>query len=174
MMDSKITVTKANELIKASYKLSVIETQIIIYGISLINPVHSEFPREYTIEVRDFAKAFGKSLNNAYRDLKKAILGKFWERDIRYFDDIKNLHVRERWLTKVSYSDGKGILKIKFSEEVQPFLYQLFKNFTVYYLEQVTKLRSVYSIRFYELCVMEINRSKKVILLYMIRRIRMA
>ena len=150
--------TRANALIEASYRFELLEMQIMLYGVSLINPVSVDFPTEYIIDIKKFAQVFNKEFKNVYREIKKTILGSFWERDITY--KIENgKYEKNRWLTSVQYGDGEGYLRITFNEKLQPYLHKLSNRFTVYYVDQIAKFKSVYSVRFYEFSIMEINKS---------------
>ena len=140
-------VTKSNALVKASYRLTLTEMQITLYGVSLINPKAKEFPLEYEIEISKFAAMFNREHGEIYQDVKDAVLKKFWQRDIRYWDEKTSKDTAIRWLAKISYSDKSGSFRLKFSEEVKPFLHQLAKNFTVYYIDQIYHSRI--SLRFF-------------------------
>lgn len=151
--------TKANALIEASYRFELLEMQVLLYGVSLVNPVNKDFPTEYVIDIKRFAEIFHKDLKNVYRELKKTILGSLWERDVTYkLDDGKD--EKNRWLVSVTYCNNEGYLKVFFNPKLQPFLHQLSKNFTVLYIDQVAKFKSFYSVRIYEFAIMEINKSK--------------
>lgn len=154
------SVTKSNALIEASYRLSLTEMQLILYGISLINPLAKNFPLKYSIDISQFAKLFDRDHKDIYGEIKKAVLSKFWERDFSYEDEKGNI-ITNRWLTQVTHHDKNGFIQIKFSEEVQPYLHQLSKNFTKYYIENIVNFKSIYSIRFYELSIMELKNKDK-------------
>ena len=49
---NKHSVTKHNGLIQAGYRLSLNEARIVLYGISLINPLAEDFPLEYQIDIK--------------------------------------------------------------------------------------------------------------------------
>jgi plasmid replication initiation protein len=153
-------ITKANALINASYRLSLTEMQIVLYGVSLINPISKEVPLEYQIKISDFATLFNRNHGDIYQDIKQAVFNKFWLRDIRYIDEKTAKYIAIRWLTKIEYSDNTGFFSVKFSEEIKPFLRELSTRFTVYYIDQIAKFRSVYSVRFYEYAILEINKMK--------------
>jgi len=156
------SVTKFNGLIDASYRLSLNEARIVFYGISLINPLSKEFPLEFKIDIKRFSDIFNIASNNAYTIIKKAAMDRFWEREFT-FKTEKNKHMRVRWLTGIEYEDNKGYLKIFINPQLKPFLHQLASgNFTRYYLENITNFKSVYSVRFYEIAIMELKRSKQV------------
>lgn len=154
------SVTKSNTLIEAGYRLSLTEMQIILYGISLVNPLSENFPLEYKIDIKRFAELFGRDHGDIYDEVKTAVLSKFWERDFSYQDEKGNT-VTNRWLTQIKHQDKQGFIQIKFSEDVQPYLHQLSGNFTTYYLEHIANFKSIYSVRLYELAIMELKKSKK-------------
>ena len=155
----KKLVTKHNNLIEASYRLSLNEARILFYGISLINPLSDDFPLEYVIDVKDFAKMFNIESNNVYKVIKETVMDKFWEREFTFptEDDRKK---RYRWLISIEYGDKEGYLKVFFHPQIQPFLRQLKKNFTSYYLEKIAHFKSIYSVRFYEMSIMHLKRSE--------------
>jgi len=153
------SITKSNSLIEAGYRLSLTEMQIILYGISLINPVRKNFPLCYRIDISRFAEMFGREHGQIYNEVKEAVQKRFWERDFSYKDEDGKT-ITNRWLTRIRHQDKTGFIEIKFSEEVQPYLHQLQNRFTTYYIEQIADMKSVYSVRFYELGIMHLNKSK--------------
>lgn len=154
-----LSVTKSNALIDAGYRLSLTEIQIILYGIGLINPLQKDFPLSYRIDIDRFAEMFNREHGQIYKEVKEAVLKRFWERDFSYTDE-KGKIVTLRWLTKIVHEDKTGYLEIKFSSEIQPYLHQLQQNFTTYYIDQISKFKSIYSIRFYEYAIMFLNKQK--------------
>jgi plasmid replication initiation protein len=152
-------ITKANALIQASYRLSLNEMQILLYGVSLINPLVKEFPLEYKIDIKDFSDKFGKDLKSCYREVKESVINKMWERDFSYEIGDDKVYKR-RFLTDIIYGDKEGYIKICFHPKVAPYLHQLSQKFTVYYIDQIAKLKSIYSVRFYEFMIMEINKAQ--------------
>ena len=157
-MDIK-SVTKYNELIDASYRLSLNEARIILYGISLINPISKEFPLEFKIDIKRFATMFNIESHNVYSRVKQTVMGKFWEREFT-LPVKENKKLRMRWLTSVEYGDSRGYIKIFINPQLKPFLHQLSGNFTKYYLKNIARFKSFYSIRFYEISIMHLKRKK--------------
>ena len=157
-METKLRISKNNALIDASYRLSLTEMQIVLYGIGLINPLQENFPLSYRIDIDRFAKMFGRQHGQIYKEVKEAVIKRFWERDFSYIDE-KGKTVTLRWLTKMVYEDKTGYIEIKFSAEVQPYLHALQSNFTTYYIEQVAKFKSIYSVRLYEHSLMVLNKN---------------
>lgn len=155
----QLKVSKDNALIDASYRLSLTEMQIVLYGIGLINPTQPEFPLNYRIDIKKFADMFNRSHGQIYQEVKEAIVKRFWERDFSYLDE-KGRTVTLRWLTKMVHEDKSGYIEIKFSEEIQPYLHQLQGNFTTYYIDKIAKFKSIYSVRLYEYSIMYLNKNK--------------
>mgnify|MGYP001594273499 CR=1 FL=1 len=153
-----LRISKNNALINASYRLTLTEMQIVLYGIGLMNPIQPDFPRSYRIDIDRFAKMFGRQHKDIYKEVKAAVVKRFWERDFSYVDE-KGKTVVLRWLTKMVYEDKSGYLEIKFSEEIQPYLSSLQGNFTAYYIDQIANFKSIYSVRFYEYALMFLNKN---------------
>lgn len=154
------SITKSNKMIEAGYRLTLTEMQIVLYGISLINPTDKKFPLVYEINISDFSMMFNKEHSKIYNDIKSAIRKKFWERDFSYMNE-QGKTVTCRWLTRITHQDKTGFIEIKFSEEIQPYLHQLQKQFTCYYINNIASMKSIYSVRFYEFSIMELKISKR-------------
>jgi len=155
---NKHSVTKHNGLIQAGYRLSLNEARIVLYGISLINPLAEDFPLEYQIDIKGFAQMFGLESKNIYGLIKETVMSKFWDREFTI--DISDERKRRlRWLIGIEYADKKGHLKIFMNPLLKPLLHQLKGHFTSYHLEQIALFQSVYSVRLYEVSLMHINKS---------------
>jgi len=165
-MAKSFSVTKHNDLITSAYRLTLTEMQVILYGISLINPLDGKFPRSYEINIKNFSDMFHRNKKNTYRDVKDAIMRRFWDREFTFHDKYETnrqgelVRARVKWVTTVKYSDKAGFLKIYFNPEIEEYLHNLKGNFTTYYIKQVSKFKRFYSVRFYEIAVMHLNKSK--------------
>jgi len=160
-MSKNLSITKSNSLIKSSYRLSLNEMRVVIYGISLVNPLNSEFPSSYEINIKRFAEHFGikAAERSFYKELKEAIVNRFWERELSYWDYNKKRTVKERWLIRVEYADREGVIKLYYNPLIKDELQQLTKNFTTYFLSNIVEMKSIYGIRLYEICLMEYKKS---------------
>ena len=154
------SITKYNGLIEASYRLSLNEARIVFYGISLINPINNEFPLEYKIDIKRFAEMFHIESHNVYSMIKDTVMNKFWEREFT-FSTEKNKKMRVRWLIGIEYANDDGYLKIFMNPQLQPFLHKLSGNFTRYYIDKIANFKSIYSVRFYEYAIMNLNKLRK-------------
>lgn len=165
-MNKSFSVTKHNDLITSAYRLSLTEMQIILYGVSLVNPTDGKFPRSYEIQINKFAKMFNRNHKEVYRDVKDAVMKRFWDREFTFHDKYETnilgetVRARVKWVTTVKYSDKAGFIKIYFNPEIEEYLHNLKSNFTTYYIKQVSKFKRFYSVRFYELAVMNLNKSQ--------------
>lgn len=149
-------VVKSNRLVEASYRLTLIEQQIILYaicksresgeGLSAINPVR--------IIALEFAEQFGAGKDCVYEQLKTALKTLYLRTvKIREKDGATNKQeIKEsRWISMQSYIDAPGHLKLIFAPEILPFIKDLDKEFTPYRLSQIGKMSSTHAVRLYEL-----------------------
>ena len=110
---------------------------------------------------------FNRKHSEIYNDVKEAIMKRFWEREFTFQDKYetnklgKLVRARVKWVTTVKYSDKAGFIKIYFNPEIEDYLHNLKNNFTSYYIEQICKFKRFYSVRFYELSIMNLNKSKR-------------
>ena len=81
-------VVKSNQVIEASYRLSVVEQRVVLSAIAKI-PKMSEVSDDeiYTVSVQDL-QALGVHEKTAYRDLKEAV-NRLYERSISLDIDDK-------------------------------------------------------------------------------------
>jgi plasmid replication initiation protein len=145
-------VIKSNRLIEASYRLSMMEMQLVLMAVSQARDNQTGFDCEtpVTINVAEFEAVFNRT--NAYVQLKEA-LDSLFERyvGIDEIDAEGNHWVRKtRWISEQSYCDGLGSLKIVFAQVMKPYITRLEQEFTSYRIQQIGDLSSVYAVRFYE------------------------
>lgn len=165
-MANSFSITKHNDLITSAYRLTLTEMQIVLYGISLVNPVNDKFPRSYEINIKRFSEMFKREHSQVYRDVKDAIMKRFWDREFTFQDKYETnrlgdlVRARVKWVTTVKYSDKAGFIKIYFNPEIEGYLHNLKNNFTTYYINQICHFKRFYSVRFYELAIMNLNKSK--------------
>lgn len=145
-MKNKLVV-KSNQVIEASYRLSIIEQRVVLSAIAKIpKQVEVSDNEIYTVSVQDL-KSLGIHEKTAYRDLKDAV-SRLYERSIS-LDDGKLTKIR--WVQRVDFSDSKSEIAIRFSKDILPFISNVKANFTQYLLSEVARMQSAYSIRLYEM-----------------------
>ena len=149
-MTSKLIVAKDNKLTQvASYDLSVIEQRLILLCLAKWDS-RIRAPVDYgvTVTVDDFYTELGIERDNAYRDLVKAAI-KLYNRNIHIGNEIDGSNAR--WIYKEEHKKIKGEVTLYFSPEIIPYISELKKKFTKYKLKDVSRFKSSYSFRFYEL-----------------------
>lgn len=159
-MNKTLTVTKHNHLIEASYKLTLEEQRLILACIARINPTDNDIPSSITITADEYAQLFGLKLKNAYHQLREAT-DNLYERDIKIKDAKCRIRKRRRWVQAADYNDSQGSITLSFSDYVKPYLGQLNGLFCSYQLKNVCSLKSIHSIRLYELLNQWRNTGKR-------------
>jgi len=161
---NELKITKSNAIVKSSYRLSLNELRIVLYGLSHIDPTAQEFSLFHRINIKELADFYDigeKDRGSFYDNIKKALLTKFWEREFSYYDEELQEIVRRRWLIEVRYGRKDGTLAYHYNPMIKNQLQQLADKFTSYFLSNVANMKSIYSIRLYEISIMYLNASKK-------------
>lgn len=150
-------VTKHNDLVQASYSLTLDEFRLVLVAVSKIDPRpevggRARYLREQHgifISAHEFASIFQLDRKNAYRQLRDAA-GRLWERTITRIDG--EVQIDLRWLyMRATYGEG-GVLVFFSPQLLDLYLLDLTRNFTSYHLLRISRLRSVPAIRIFELC----------------------
>jgi len=143
-------VIKSNDLIqKARFDLSVQEQKIILYLISKLKPDDNKL---VTIDfaIKEFCSVCGINLSGKnYNDISSTIKNLADKSLWIYFDNGKK--VLMRWIQRAIIDEKTGAMQIRFDELLEPYLFDLKKNFTQYELYNVLAMKSQYSIRLYEI-----------------------
>ena len=153
-------VAKHNALIEASYRLTLSEIRLIVYGISLINPIAKEFPLSYVINIDRYAELFNLDKNHLYQEIKDIARKKLFRREFSYTLDDGKTRIT-RWLSAIDYEDKTGFVELHFPQTLKPLLHQLKQNFTTYHIEKISKFKSIYSVRIYEQAIMKLKKSNE-------------
>ena len=149
-IEENYSVVQSNPLVEGQYKLDVIPQKIIRYLVSRIKPDDSTFKdRIYKLSVSDFASITGRGydgqtiegIKNAAEKLLKTQITIRREREI----------TRTNWLASYKHHLDEGWFEFSFSIHLERELLQIRNQFTQYHLANISKLKSQYSIRLYEL-----------------------
>lgn len=150
-------VVKDNSLINASYSLGLVEQRLVLLAIVEARETGQGINTDTFLEVhaQHYADRFDIDVNNAYAMLSEASLMLF-NRQVTYmaYDEKRAKPEKRvvRWVSGISYVEGSGVVKLRFSPEIVPLITRLEKNFTSYELEQVKNLNS-YATRLYEVLI---------------------
>jgi plasmid replication initiation protein len=152
-----VLVVKSNRLIEASYRLGLNEQRIILYAICRCREEQKGlFPDEPVVITADaFAKQFPSiDKGHVYHQLKEA-MDALYERSITLYETGDDTGLEQvsktRWISKASYIDGAGRIKVVFTSDVIKYITRLEEEFTSYQLEKVGNMTSAHAVRIYEL-----------------------
>lgn len=144
---------KSNDIIEASYTLSVNEQRLLLACISQIKS-DEEIGNQYVISVEQARDLFydNKGKDKAFRDLKTASK-RLYDRGIHMKSSDGSEEMFTRWVSTVKFNKDEQTATLYFHSEIKPYISQLKANFTKYRLKHITQLTSVYAIRIYEMIV---------------------
>lgn len=145
-----LTVSKSNKLIQASYSLTLTEQRLLLCCIGQVNPIRTARAQKnlFRISVSDFKATFPDVSGGSIYDHVKDAVNRLYERDIKIKEGRKTTRVR--WVQSVTYHDGEGWVELHFSDKIVPYLTLLGQKFTRFKIEQISGLRSTYSLRIFE------------------------
>jgi plasmid replication initiation protein len=150
---ANIQVFQGNAITDARYEMSVIEKQMVYMLLSLIKKDdRTQGLLKYCIHIKDIEKHSPKTITNynVIKDATKKLVGRVYE--INQKDSLhRKVLVQTSLLSSAKYVEGSGMVELTISPEIQPYLMDLLKGFTVYSLNCALSLRSIYSQRIYEL-----------------------
>jgi plasmid replication initiation protein len=166
MSAKKELVVKSNRLVEASYRLTEIEMQIVLYSIcrSREDGIGLSPKDPLTIRADDFAARFGTNTTKVYGQLKDAMDTLYKRTLIIRDEDPKTGKLRvveTRWISDKAYIDGAGQIQITFAHKVIPFIAQLEGDFTRYRLERIGRMTSIHAVRLYELLLQYLKIGKR-------------
>ncbi|MDR0579208.1 MAG: replication initiation protein [Campylobacteraceae bacterium] len=143
--DDKKFVLQHNDLINARYYLTYAEQKFILETISSIKHEENNF-EIYEISAQKLREKgiVTNSSTTALKDFAKKAMSRTL--DIRI---DKNSFILLNWFQTIKYKDG--IFRVRFNEELAPYLLQLSGNYTKFQIGYIRGMNSQYSIRIYTL-----------------------
>lgn len=153
--ERNLKIYKADALIqRARYSLSITEQRFLLYAISKIQPDH-DASYFYDLNLGDFRSVCGADGDESY-SRTKAWIKKLADKSWWMVDGRKETLMR--WFSTVTIFPDSGLVRVKFHEEMFPYLFRLAeqmretgKMYTSYAFRYVLPMKSVYSIRMYEI-----------------------
>jgi plasmid replication initiation protein len=148
-MLSNSVIRKDNRIITACYRLTLNEQRLVLTAIAKI-PFDEKIPDEVEITAQEFLALFPDvGEKNVHNEIQDAV-DRLYERSIRIEDPIKKK--KFRWINSTTfYKKGEGRVGFSFGKEIIPYLQQLKTQFTKYRLGDIASLKSIYSIRLFEM-----------------------
>lgn len=187
-VNERHVVTVANELLRQPMNFTLSERRLLAMVLSTIKPSYTKLPdkvaqERFTVEqlkemywkqivgdivtsedvfeitASNYAELFNISLSNAKEELKGAA-DRLYERSIVVVTETHK--AKFRWVSSVVFDTGDNVARLRFSQEVLPYITGLQRNFTKIRLKHIVKLQSVYSWRLYELYRVSIGENHRV------------
>lgn len=154
----KLMVVKHNNLIAASYKLSLDSKRLLLTCIGQLDsrgfkPTNKD---RFKVTAKEFSERFGVDKKNVYEQLKTAADGLF-DSQIIIRSKTSNRYMRLRWVEEAEYEEDEGFVALSFTKRVLPYLTQLGGNFTKYNLANVSSMTSSHAIRLYEIIIKQLG-----------------
>ena len=146
-------VTKGNEIIqRACHDLTAGEQKLFAFLVSKIRPDDPE-NQIYEFSLTEYCRVLGVEANNGKNNylVRKSIKAL---RDKSFQLKLENGTVTFcGWINKPWINEGSGKIRIRFDDDVQRFLVGLLNRgtYTQYQLLSILPMKSMYSIRIYEL-----------------------
>lgn len=150
-------VTQSNSLVEASYRLTLDEKRLLILAISKVDS-RKTVPTTVVVTAEEFATLYGLKQQSGYIQLKEAASTLF-DRSISFKDGEDD--GRQHWVSKAIYRAGLGRVDMNFAPELWPYISEIKDNFTSFQIGNIKDLRSVYSIRLYELLWKYISEERR-------------
>ncbi len=142
-------ITKSNSLVEGRYKLSLQESRVILWLLNQIQPEDEDFKR-YHLDIKKFAEITSLSVDNQYNQLKQ-ITKNLTKRSLEIYESDQKTLLHVSWLSAAFYELTKGYVVLEFSPYLKPYLLKIKSHFTTLQTTDLLKLRSIYSIRIFEL-----------------------
>lgn len=151
-LDVSNFVVQRNDLIQGRQSLKLNSAKIIRSAIMQI-VLDDKDIKPYTITIPELADLLGVSASNIYRDVNDItddiLSNPVFVRDLDDNSEVVRF-IKIPWVTRCEYHKNKG-LYLKLNDELKPFLVNLKNNYTQYQLIDVLTMKSVYSLRLFEL-----------------------
>jgi plasmid replication initiation protein len=144
-MGKEIEIRQHNALTNARYEYTELQLDLLFFLLSKLRKDQQD--RVYELNIKDLSLLTGKKYNAAYLHKATSDMGS------RVFEVQTETRYRQLWMfQRVDYLLGQGIIEIKLTEDITPYLFDLKENFTSYELASALRLTSKYAKRIYQYC----------------------
>lgn len=143
-------IVKANSIIRTRYRLTLQQQRLVLFCISKIRP-HDLTNQEYTFTIEEICNACGLDLDSGgmyYKTIKEDLI-KLTQR--QWGVTPNGEHITLSWIGDVKFTPYSGTITIQFNKYMEPFLYDLQKNYTQYKLANVLVFKSRHTLHLYEI-----------------------
>lgn len=144
-MGKEIEIRQHNALTNARYEYTELQLDLLFFLLSKLRKDQQD--RVYELNIKELSLLTSKKYNAAYLHKATSDMGS------RVFEVQTETRYRQLWMfQRVDYLLGQGIIEIKLTEDITPYLFDLKENFTSYELASALRLTSKYAKRIYQYC----------------------
>jgi len=155
-------VVKGNILNEATLdnKTTLVEYRILLIALSKISPVTKTL--KVSFKTDDFCKLLNLVRNGMYSYIREASK-KLASRTLTVEDKNKKHGETYSWLTKITYNEA--YISLIFNPLLEEYILDIKKEggYTKYFIKNILKLKSIYSVRLYELLKQYVKLGKRTI-----------
>ena len=154
-MRKNLQIKKSNALVEAGYRLTLGEHRLILACIAKSQGQTLNDQTLYEVDALSVVDLVGVTRQTAYEELKGAA-DRLFNRQITVpYDQAGEAPTikRFRWVQQIEYVETLGLVRFQFTSALIPYLSELKERYTVYPIDDVAKMTSIYAIRLYELLV---------------------
>ena len=148
-LNDRYFVVKSNALIEARYRLSLQESHVVLWLLTKIRPDDEDF-KTHELNVEEFSNMVGLNVRGQYGELQK-IIDNLMRRILKINQPDTGNVLQVAWLSSAYYVKKKGCVLLRFDPALRPYLLQLKSHFTKIDIADSLKLKSIYSVRIFEL-----------------------
>lgn len=136
---------RSNDLIRASHSLKLSEQKLIYLVLLQVQPNQLE----YSVSTSSYSAAYELTRQAGYKALSEASENLFSQTLVISEGKGKR---RMHWVSSVYYANDLTEIKIRFTNEIMPFLVELKARFTIIKIDQIRQFKSSHTLRIYEWC----------------------
>ena len=139
----------ANDIIKGKQSMTLQTARLIRLLITQVVKEDKDL-KTYTCKITDLAKFLNVDSSNLYKHIRS--ICECAMKSVVYIGtgNPKEPWEMFHWVSTAKY-DGNGMVTLRLSDEIKPYVFELEKWFTQYQLKNILEFNSYYAIRLYEL-----------------------
>ena len=135
----------SNDLIGSNWELDINEMRVLLYALSQVDSVYHN-PGEVVIYPKEFAFHMNVQEKNVHRTLASAVK-KVSEKELKILQQDLKVPIFE--YIRYEKIDGEAQVSLKFSKDIEVYLFNLSANYTRIYIADLCRLNTVVQIRMY-------------------------
>ena len=99
-------IVKSNALVEARYRLSLQESQVVLWLLTQIRTEDEDF-KIHKLKITDFAKIVGVRVDGKYDEMQQ-ITERLMKRIVKIYEPEKKEYLQVAWLSSARYQTDKG------------------------------------------------------------------